>query len=229
MRVFGANFELGQPVGPFVVSMISAIVPMFTNAAIMTIANARLEGRDATVGDGLRCAARAFPRLLGWWTIAAAVGAVLQLIASKLPFGARIASVTLGLTWNLATVFVIPVLLFEPVTPVQAVRRSASLFKQRWGESVAGYGGLGIAAMLLMVMVILIATPLLFVEPIAYFAVYAVGFIIVMTVGMATGGVFTAALYRFATAGDAPGPFDRHDLEASYKPKRRRRRPFGRG
>jgi hypothetical protein len=41
-----------------------------------------------------------------------------------------------------------------------------------------------------------------------------------VAVGSALSGVYTAALYRFATADEAPGAFARDDLEGSFRPKR---------
>jgi hypothetical protein len=40
--------------------------------------------------------------------------------------------------WEVITFLVVPVLLYEPVGPVDGIKRSASIFKQRWGDQMTG-------------------------------------------------------------------------------------------
>src|SRR6266511_81175 len=47
-----------------------------------------------------------------------------------------------------------------------------------------------------------------------------------VAIGATMSGIFNAALYRFATTGEAAPPFDASDLQGSF---RQRRRPFGSG
>ncbi len=46
---------------------------------------------------------------------------------------------------------------------------------------------------------------------------------VLMAVGAACSGVFNAALYRYATTGDASGAFTEDDLNGSFRPRRRAR------
>jgi len=50
------------------------------------------------------------------------------------------------------------------------------------------------------------------------FAVVALG--LLAAIGSALSGVFNAALYRFATTGEAAGGFSADDLNGTFRPKR---------
>lgn len=78
-----------------------SVVPTFINAAVVGMANTRLEGGDPTLRDGLRLAAAKFPKLLRWWFVSLVVGFVLHAVLARLRLAGRIASLTLGLTWYL--------------------------------------------------------------------------------------------------------------------------------
>ena len=52
-----------------------------------------------------------------------------------------------GMAWNLATMFVIPVIALEDLPVSASIRRSASIFKSKWGESVVAQGTVGLAVM----------------------------------------------------------------------------------
>ncbi len=44
----------------------------------------------------------------------------------------------IGVAWTLASYFVVPVLAEEDLGPIEALRRSADLFRETWGEQVDG-------------------------------------------------------------------------------------------
>lgn len=121
----GHDFRGGRYFVIFPIFAVGSIVPTFTNAAIVGEAKIRLEGGDPTMRDGLVLAARKLPKLIRWWLVSVIVGYVLHALVARLRLAGRLASLTLGVTWYLATIFVIPLLLYEPVDVLDAVRRSA--------------------------------------------------------------------------------------------------------
>ena len=44
-----------------------------------------------------------------------------------------------------------------------------------------------------------------------------------LAIGAACSGVFNAALYRYATTGEASGAFSLEDMNASFRPRRKNR------
>lgn len=209
---------------PIVVA--SSVVSTFTDGVVVGMANTRLRGGEPTLRDGLRLAAAKFPKLLRWWFLRMALSFLLQAIFARLRLAGRVASMTLGLTGYLATLCVVPVLLYEPVGALDAVGRSASLFKQRWGEEVAGKTSIIGLAMLVVVVpveiLLLVGAVAVGVSP-KY--MFALGILLVSasTVPVsAINSVFHAALYRYAVSGAASGSFAESDLKNvyAYKPKR---------
>ena len=59
----------------------------------------------------------------------------------------RIVGSLVGLAWSLVTFLVLPVLVIEQIGPIQAVKRSAELFKHTWGENMIANAGIGIVAL----------------------------------------------------------------------------------
>jgi hypothetical protein len=216
------DFRGGRYFLVFPIFAVGSIVPLFTNAAIVGAATIRLQGGEPTLRDGLRLARAKFPKLVCWWLVSVTVGFFLHAVLARLRLAGRLASLTFGVTWSLATVFVIPTLLYEPVGALDAVRRSASLFKQRWGEEVAGTGSIGLAVSLVMLPVMVlcfVAAAAAGVPPKYFFVLWMVVLSAVMVPVSALGSVFNAALYRYAVSGEALGPFSESDLGHAYKYK----------
>jgi hypothetical protein len=119
------------------------VISTYCNVALVRIAQARFEGRRCTTREGFQAANRRLPQILAWSLLAVGVGAVLDKLAEKVPFGGAIASWLLGAAWSLGTMFAIPVLALEDAGPLQAAKRSVEIFRARWGEGMIGTFGVG--------------------------------------------------------------------------------------
>ena len=60
------------------------------------------------------------------------------MLERRLSFLGRIVARVTGLVWTLASFFVVPLLAFEDMGPVEALYKSAQIFRKRWGEEVVG-------------------------------------------------------------------------------------------
>jgi hypothetical protein len=199
---------------------VAYFIGIFFNAAVVGAATIRLKGGDPTVGDGLRMAASKTGKIAGWAAVSATVGVILRSLEERFGFLGNIVIGLIGVAWSVVTYFVVPVVLFEPLGVFGSVKRSASIFRQRWGETFVGNGAIGLAMFLIAIPVLAIAAGVFALSPVAGIVV---GVLLVgglVAVGSALSGVYTAALYRFATADEAPGAFARDDLEGSFRPKR---------
>ncbi len=206
----------------FPLFIVAGIIPSLTNAALVVAACERLSEGDPTVRSGLRVVWRRLPQLLAWTLLNGLVSLLLQTVLERLKVGGRIAQAIVGLTWALATFFVIPVLLFEPVGPMDAVRRSSHLFRERWGEQVSALGSLGAAMMVIMLPLSLVGVFLIAFSPVIGIAWLVSVFALLMVISGALNGVYMAALYRFAVAGEATGPFSATDLGQAFGPRKQR-------
>jgi hypothetical protein len=199
-------------VAMIVIYFILFFIVIFFNTAIIACANIRLNGGDPTVSDGLRIASENIGRILIWALISATIGMILQAIREKAGWAGRLIAGIIGIAWAYVTFFIIPVLIFEKKGIAPSIRRSASLFKQTWGETIIGTFGFGIIFVALALLGIL---PIVLGFYIGSATGVIVGFIIAFfywavigVVASATNGIYVAAMYQYATKKQLPSEFD---------------------
>jgi hypothetical protein len=202
-------------------------VIFYFNAALVGAALIRLDGGAPTVGDGLRIANARLGPILGYAVIAATVGMIVRAIQERLGFIGRLIVGLLGAGWTVATFMVVPILVETPVGPVQAIRDSAGMLKNTWGENVIGQVGISFSITMLSVGA-LIAGVILAMVALSYnvpalAALVAVllvaSLLLLMLVGSTLGGIYSAALYRYASNGAATAGFDQGVLQRAFVPK----------
>jgi hypothetical protein len=204
-------------------------VIFFFNTALVGAAMIRLDGGNPTIGDGLRIATSRFGALVGYAFIAATVGMILRAIEERVGFIGRLIVGLIGIGWTLATYLVVPVLAARNVGPIDAVKESATLLKKTWGENVIGQAGMGAAFGLidfLLVMagiVLVVMTAVLTHSAIAALVVAALfvfGLGVAILVQAALGGIYSAALYRYASTGKVTAGFDGETMRLAFAPKK---------
>ena len=101
-------------------------------------------------------------------------------------------------------------------------KRSVSVFRQTWGETVVGGSSLGIAAMCAWFTLIAATGLTAYLGSIVIsMTLFCAGAIFLMIFFSALQGVYVASLYRYATEGHAASGFDGHLLEQAFVPKKR--------
>jgi len=222
----GPGQILGVIVG-FLFYVVQYTIMIFANSALVGAALIRLRGGDPTVKDGLDIAAKRFGLILGYALIAASVGMILRWISERAGLLGQIAGAIGGLAWNLATFLVVPVLVVEGLSPIEAVKRSASLLKQTWGEQIVGNFGLGLIFGLLALLVAVVAIPLIVLAAISgAIAMIVVVAVVAVLLWMALGlisstlqGIYVAAVYRFAAEEQVGTFFDEQMVREAFRPK----------
>jgi hypothetical protein len=194
---------------------------LFFNSALMGCANMRLAGKQPTVGAGFRIAVSRLERIAVWALVAASVGIVLSSARDRNNKLLGILTAGLNIAWTLVTYLIVPVLLFEDRGVFNALHRSVELFRSHWGEQVAGSFGFGLLTTLLAIPAVLLALFCMPFAPIAGIVLGAVYILILATVTSAVRGVFTVALYRYATAGCAPPGFSVDAIDGALGGARR--------
>ena len=97
----------------FLFYVASCFVVIFFNTALISCVNAKPNGKDMSVGEGISNAANHLPAILGWAIVSATVGIVLHLLERRSGFLGQIVFSLLGGAWALVTYFVVPVLVLE--------------------------------------------------------------------------------------------------------------------
>lgn len=202
-------------------------VIFFFNAALVGAAMIRLDGGDPTVADGLRIARSRIVQILGYAGIAATVGLILRVIEERAGFIGRWIVGLLGVAFTVATFLTVPILVSRDVGPVAAVKDSALLLKKIWGENLIGNGGVGLVFFVGYLGVIGVGMLFVYLAAqtgiasliIAFIAVLVLAVIALALVQSALQGVFSAALYRYATQGDGGLTFSKTLLSEAFRPK----------
>jgi hypothetical protein len=129
-----------------------------------------------------------------------------------------------GLAWIVASYLVIPVLAFENLGPIDAVKRSSSILKARFGTVTrsglrfgAIFAGLSIGALLVLMfgVALIVGRTYVIGVPVAI-----AGFAALVGVGMyaqAAGMYMRTILYRFAT--ERPIPDLGVDVGGAFEPR----------
>jgi hypothetical protein len=222
------NGQILGVVVAFLFYLVQYFVIFFANTALVGAAMIRLQGGDATVGDGFRIAAQRVGPIFGYALISATVGMILRAIANRGGVAGQIAALLFGLAWNLATYLVVPVLVVENVGPIRAVERSAALLKRTWGEQIVGNLGIGAVFGLLTFAVLIVGVPLIGLAAAAKSIVLVAGAIVLVVlalallglVGGALSGIYQAAVYRYAATGRTDSGFRPELVQGAFRPKR---------
>jgi len=223
--IFSPEGGIAGLVVAFAFYLVQYLVIFYSNTALVGAALIRLEGGDPTVKDGFRIANSRFGSIFGYALIAATVGVLLKAL-SRRKGSSRIIGSLAGTAWNIATYLVVPVLAVEGVNPLEAIQRSVSLLKKTWGEQLIGNFGLGTIFGGATFIVLLLGIPAIL---LAFNAQYILlGIILIFTVllllafiGLAHGclnGIYTAAVYQFASSGKSSTFFDDSMVRGAFSP-----------
>jgi hypothetical protein len=207
----------------FVYYVVAYSVGVFFNAAMISAATEKLNGGSPSLGSALSGAAAKAPALLAWAVVAATVGTALRVAEERTGIIGRIVFTIIGVAWSVVTFFVVPVILFEHLGAFAAVKRSAQLFKQRWGEQFVGNVSMGAFFAVLTLALVMITTGVFFIAGPIIGIFYGLAWLIALiAVSSALQGVFNAALYHYAVSGAGIGGFVGEDLAGAFKPRRKR-------
>jgi len=226
---FDTLFEEGSPfaaVGGFLFYLVMYTVIFFFNSALVGAALIRLDGGDPTIKDGLRIAFDRMGSILGYAVIGATVGMILRSMHERGGILGRIVGSLGGMAWTLSTYMVVPVLVSRDVDPISAIRESAALVRKTWGEQVSANLGLGAASFVAFLGVAgmgalgiflagSIAPPLVLIPIVGMVG----GWLTIALLSSTLSAIYTAALYRFATTGQAPVGFEGRFMDQAFGTK----------
>src|SRR6516164_4464835 len=204
----------------FALYLANYFVIIFFNVALVGVANSRLTGGNWKFDQGLQLAWQRKWVILQWAFIAATVGMVLRALSERAGFIGRIVVGMIGVAWNLACYFVVPVLAFEDLSPGSALYRSAEIFKSTWGEKVVGGFSIGMIFFLLMLpgFAIWVGTTQFWgstgvLVGGVFMGVY---FLVLSIMSSAVQGIFNAALYRYACDQQVPPGFSKELFQNAW-------------
>jgi len=219
----------GTMLGALLFYVVAYFIALFFNTALVGAAMMRMDGVNPRLSDGLRIAWDRVGRIFAYACIAATVGLVLRSIEQRVGWLGRIVVKLIGAGWALATFLVVPVIVTRDVGPIEAVKESADLLRRTWGENIIGNVGLGLVFGLAYFGLVIVAVLLLMAAAqsgsgafiVLVIALGVLAFVTLAALHATMQGVYSAALYRYATEHTAPLPgFGPELLEHAFGPKK---------
>lgn len=215
-------------IGVYVLSAVG----FYFSVGLAACADMIFRGREATVSDGLAVSRERFSQILGWAALSTAISLVMGVLENQGGIFGEIAARLVGLAWSLVTFLAVPVIAIEGAGPMETLKRSASLFRERWGQQITGNIAIGGAIFLIGVLpaAILIVAGVVVWSSASFLGallvvIGALVLAIAMLISRALSGIFGVALYRYALDGEVVGGFSQEDLESAVKLKGGRNAP----
>jgi hypothetical protein len=203
-----------------------AVIGFYFSVGLAAAADMIFRGQQATVADGLEVARSRFGAIAGWAALATSVGVLLSILEDQGIVG-QIVGRILDIGWSLITFLAVPVIAIEGTGPIDTLKRSAGLFRSRWGQQITGNLAIGGLVFLLG----MLPAAILIVGGIALWSssgfagallviVGAIVLAISLLISKALSGIFGVALYRYALEGQPSGGFTSDELESAVGRKK---------
>ena len=177
--------------------IINYFIVVFFNMALMHCARLYFEGEEVSVSKGLQFSVSRIGAIFSWAVFAATVGMALKIIQDKLGALGKVITGIIGIVWSVATFFVVPILAYENLGPIDAVKRSTQMMKEKWGESIGANFSIGIIAFLGIAIVGVVGLALTaFVNEAVGIGIFVVGILGILTVTSALHSIFISAVYN---------------------------------
>lgn len=221
------NLEHNMPPLGYVLTgifyFLSYFVVIFFNCALVHCARKALSGQPTSFGDGMQAAGSRLGPILMWTLLAATVGWILNMISERAGLVGKIIIAIIGAAWNILTFFVIPVLVFEGVSPVEAIKRSGATMKKTWGEALIGNAGVGLAIFLLgfaaVPVIVLAAFTGSAVFILSAVALAVIWWLVLAAIGSSMSSIYRTAVYMWATSGTIPDGYTQDGLYSAFRSK----------
>jgi Family of unknown function (DUF6159) len=191
----------------------------YFNVAFASVVLNHLDGGHATLNDGLQVAWTRKGSILQWAIMASTVGVLVKMIGRRSQLGRWIAGI-LGYTWRLGSYFAIPILALGDVGAGEALERSTSVLKQKWGEVVVAQFSFS----LLFTVLAIPGSALFFLlggalgQSLGFVGLVTMIYWIWLSILIFSAEqVFIAALYRYATRSEVSKGFTKSDLQSAWE------------
>ena len=197
----------------FLFYLVNYFIVVFFNVALVHNARLIFAGEEPSIQAGIAFSAKRMHQILAWAALAATVGLILKIIEDKL---GSLVSGLLGFAWSIATYFVVPTLAAEEIGPIEALRRSSNVIRERWGESIGAGFSLALFNIGGVFIAILVGALLsTVIHPGVGIAVGVILFFLTMIINDAARNIFLTAAYEH-TQGNTPNEFDGETLDSVF-------------
>ncbi len=209
---------------------LSMFLATFFNVAFVHEIFDALDGNNVSVAEGIQFALTKLKSILMWTLFAGLIGLLIKSLEERFGFFGRMVIRFIGTAWSVASVFVIPVLVLEQHSdnPIEVVKQSAGVIRKAWGEALAGYAGLQIGGVIVILSMFVAiglsgwagwASQSFMPVAIGMLSWFAAACAFSYALGVA-GQIYLCVLYRYATAGTVPNGYTKEMLGLAWTPKK---------
>ncbi len=200
-----------------------SFIATFFSACVVYTAGIRFRGKNATFGESIGFALKRVDKIFLWSVFSATIGLILKIIESLARNIKGVGRVVLfifnsvfGLLWSVLTIFVVQGIVYNNLGPFSAIKKSALVLKETWGESLIKYFGFGVVQFLFVFAGIVIGAILMYLGFVTGGVYILFGFAVLMFLyilavllifGIASQ-IYNSALYVYATTGKIPEGYD---------------------
>ncbi|MBR10403.1 MAG: hypothetical protein CMP48_22300 [Rickettsiales bacterium] len=212
-----------------------AFIATFFNVCVVYTAKIRFEGGNATFGESIRFAFSRIGLIVRWSLLSASVGLLLNVLERAVSSFGKVGEIVgriiiglMGAAWSIATIFVVPILVYDGLGPIDAVKKSMSAVKETWGENIVRSIGLGLMTFFAYVIVITGGVGLTILlansfDVAGMITGIVIGGCLLLFTGLlfkVAGTVFTTALFVYANEKIVASDYDSALIEGAFKPKK---------
>ncbi len=203
-----------------------ALIGTYYSVGLAACADMIFRGEEAKFSDGTAVARSRFGKIAGWALVSTVVGTIVGILQDQGGIAGAIFGRLLQFGWQLITFLAVPVIAIEGTGPIETLKRSSHLFKERWGEQITGNVAIGGIVFLIG----MIPAAILIAAGVVLMASSGVGGGILIALGVIVGaialliqnalaGIFGVALYRYALEGETVGGFTSAEFESAVRRK----------
>jgi hypothetical protein len=181
----------------FLYYLVNYFIIVFFNTALVHCTHLYFMGEEATIRKGLQFSLSRIGAIFAWAVFAATVGTILRLVQDNLGKIGKIIIGLIGIVWSVTTFFVVPVIAYENLGPLAAYKRSATLMKEKWGESLAATFSFELVQFVGIIAVGFVCFLLgMLIHPLVGIILFVLSVFGIMVIMSATKMIFVSAVYH---------------------------------
>jgi hypothetical protein len=189
---------------------VGSFATIFFNVALTYAAKEQIEGRIIGIGEATRFAYSKSSVIIRWAIFAGVIGLIISAVERRVGIFSKVIGFLGALSWAVAVFFVIPILTFEELGPIDAVKRSSRLMKETFGtvtRSALRFGAIFLPATIVALIVFVAGIGTIHNSLVLGVTVIIIGFgalVIVAAYQGAAAAFLRLILYRYATGQSVP-------------------------
>jgi len=169
----------------FLYYLVNYFVIVFFNMALVHCTHLYFMGEEVTIRKGLQFSMSRIGVIFAWAAFAATVGTLLRLLQDNLGKIGKIIVSLIGVAWS-----------YEKLGPLDAFKRSASLMKEKWGESLSASFSFGLVQLVFFLAAAFVCFLLCLISPIIGIILFVLCAFSILVVMSATKMIFISAVYH---------------------------------